>query len=436
MSAAAIDYGLLERAVKSLPTDTLDTVRSDGLARFAETGFPHPKLEDWKYTNLAPVVELSNAWLRNPDTRREPAVDAALRKTMARNTDGIDAHWLVLANGTIDNASLDRMSGESATGFEAWSSARRGDTPEVFAGEPMSRFNAALLRDVLHIRVSAGRAVDKPIGLLVIDDARKLAGVTQTRVVIDLGENARAQFIELHVSTGDNGHFSNGVTELVLAAGAQADYLRLQERAAAHFQVNRLTATLARDAALWHAAFDLGGALGRNDIDVDIAGPGAAVNLQGLYLAHDRQHIDNHTRIEHRVGPASSVEEYRGIVSDRARCVWNGKAIVHPGADGTDARQTNRNLLLSRGAEVDSKPELEIYADDVKCSHGATVGQLDPKALFYLQTRGLDRAEATRALTRAFAAAVVDRIPVNAARARVEQAIDERLTMLIDGVSR
>jgi Fe-S cluster assembly protein SufD len=198
--------------------------------------------------------------------------------------------------------------------------------------------------------------------------------------------------------------------------------------------VSRLTARLARDAVLNHAAFDLGGALVRNDIDVDIAGPGAAVNLQGLYLAHDRQHIDNHTRIDHRVGPATSVEEYRGILNDRARCVWNGKAIVHAGADGTDAQQTNRNLLLSAKAEIDTKPELEIYADDVKCSHGATVGQLDPDALFYLRTRGLDRAQAARALTRAFAAAIVDRIPVAAARRRIEQAIDERLTALIDGV--
>jgi Fe-S cluster assembly protein SufD len=262
------------------------------------------------------------------------------------------------------------------------------------------------------------------------------SSVSQARVVIELAENAHAQFIELHASTGDNGHFANGVTELSLAAGARADYLRLQERGAAHFQVGRLTARLARNAVLNHAAFDLGGALIRNDIDVDITEPGASVSLQGLYLAHDRQHIDNHTRIDHRVGPAKSVEEYRGILNDRARCVWNGKAIVHAGADGTDAQQTNRNLLLSAKAEIDTKPELEIYADDVKCSHGATVGQLDASALFYLQTRGLDRAEAARALTRAFAAAVVDRIPVVSARARIEQAIDARLSTLIDGVTR
>lgn len=437
MSAAAIDMALLEQAVNGLPTDTLDTIRRDALARFMDTGFPRPDVEDWKYTNLAPAAELSNAWLRTQGTmRKEPAIDATVRETIRKVTDGIDAHWLVVANGAIDGAALGRLSGAAVQGLEAWSSSQRGITPNVFAGEPMSRFNAALLRDVLHVRIAAGCVIDKPVGLLLLDDARSETGVSQTRIVIDLLDNARAQFIELHVSIGDCGHFSNGVTELGLADGAHVDYLRLQERAPAHFQVGRLTARLSRDAVLNHAAFDLGGALIRNDIDADIVGAGAAVNLQGLYLAQGRQHIDNHTRIDHRVGPASSVEEYRGILNDRARCVWNGKAIVHAGADGTDARQTNRNLLLSEKAEIDTKPELEIYADDVKCSHGATVGQLDRNALFYLQTRGLDRGEAARALTRAFAAAVVERIPVLSARPHVEQAIDERLNTLIDGAAR
>jgi Fe-S cluster assembly protein SufD len=324
MSAAAIDMALLERAVMALPADTLGAVRREALASFMDTGFPHPKLEDWKYTNLAPAIELSNVWLRDPGEVRDPAIDAALRETIGAITDGIDAHWLVLANGTIEEASLDRLSRTAAGRLETWSAARRGEAPDVFVGEPMSRFNAALLRDVLHIRVTAGCTIDKPIGLLMIDDARRETGVSQARMVIDLGEGARAQFIELQVSTGEHGHFSNGVTELVLAPGAQADYLRLQERGPVHFQVNRLTARLERGTVLNHAAIDLGGALVRNDVDVDIAGPGAAVSLQGLYLAHGRQHIDNHTRIDHRVGPAKRVVEFRGILIDRARCGWAG----------------------------------------------------------------------------------------------------------------
>ena len=432
MTMAAIDVALLERAVNRLPPDALDRVRREALARFSETGFPQPGLEDWKYTNLAPAVELSNDWLRNQAAAPGgPAPAGELRQAIAAATADLDLRWLVIANGVIDSAALAAVSGE---GLEAWSSAERGHAREVFAGEPMSRFNAALLRDVLHVEVGAGETLEQPIGLLHIDDARRAPGVTQTRVVIDLAEGSRARFVELHVSIGDHGQFANGVTELRLAQGARADYVRLQERGVAHYQVGRLTAKLHRDAVLNHIAFDLGGGLVRNDVDVDILEPGAAVDLQGLYLADGRQHIDNHTRIDHRVGPAKSVEEYRGIVNDRARCVWNGKAIVHAGADGTDARQSNRNLLLSEKAEIDTKPELEIYADDVKCAHGATVGQLDRTALFYLRSRGIGRAEAARLLTRAFAAAVVDRIPVEEARGRIERAIDERLNRLIDGV--
>jgi Fe-S cluster assembly protein SufD len=159
------------------------------------------------------------------------------------------------------------------------------------------------------------------------------------------------------------------------------------------------------------------------------------VELYGLYLASGRQHIDNHTRVHHRVGPATSTEEYRGILSDRSRCVFNGKAIVHRGADGTDARQANHNLLLSDKAEIDTKPELEIYADDVKCSHGATVGQLDKTALFYLRSRGLDRDEAAQVLTRAFAATIIGKATVQAVRNHAETLIDRRLQTLGRGLS-
>ena len=155
------------------------------------------------------------------------------------------------------------------------------------------------------------------------------------------------------------------------------------------------------------------------------------MDFAGLYLAGDGQHVDNHTRVDHRVGPATSRQEYRGILNGKCRCVWNGKAIVHEGADGTDADQTNHNLLLSAQAEIDAKPELEIYTDDVKCSHGTTVGQLDETALFYLRTRGLDRQHATEVMTHAFAAGLVSRIPVAAAQEPASRLMERRLGELI-----
>ena len=185
------------------------------------------------------------------------------------------------------------------------------------------------------------------------------------------------------------------------------------------------------DSHLNMASYDLGGGLIRNDVDIDICEPGVDANFSGLYLVGDGQHIDNHTRVDHRVGPATSSQEYRGILNGRCRAVWNGKAIVHQGADGTDANQENHNLLLSDKAEIDAKPELEIYADEVKCSHGTTVGQLDDAALFYLRTRGLDTRQARQLLTHAFATDLVERTPVDATKNVIRSLVEARLDDLI-----
>jgi Fe-S cluster assembly protein SufD len=436
MSAAAIDNDLLELAVGRLPGDALTPSRMEALARFAETGFPTTRHEDWRYTSLAPAIEVSNLWLREAAAGavEEPADDTT-RRYAEQLCPQIDAYWIVIANGVVDKESLRRLVELGPDGLEAHS-VTGGELPKrLAADEPMTRFNTALLRDVLRITVRAGRELDKPVALLLIDGTGASSALSQSRILIETGENSRAEFIEYHASTGANGHFANVVTELDLAPNSAVDYLRIQDRDRAHFQVGKLMVALRRDSRLRHAAFDLGGALIRNDVSVDIVGAGASVELHGLYLAAGQQHIDNHTRVDHRTGPASSREEYRGILGDRSRCVFNGKAIVHRGADGTDARQANHNLLLSNRAEIDTKPELEIYADDVKCSHGATVGQLDKTALFYLRSRGLSRDEAAQMLTRSFAAVILAASPVPAAHSHIETLVDRRLQVLVGDVA-
>lgn len=432
MSGTTIDTDLLEQAIGRLPRDARMPARQQALARFRESGFPTTRHEDWKYTNLAPAVDLSNLWLRDLAAQgpNEP-VSTGVKKLAESIAARIDAHWVVIANGVIQRDSLAALAQFNLTGLEVSSAAAEDGARSVRVADPMSLFNAALLRDALHIRVTGNARLPKPLGLLIVDDADAGKSVSQPRIVIDAGNHARARFIELHASLGEHEHFANAVTELNLEEGAAVDFVRIQERQQTHYQVGKLTARLARDSVLQHAAFDLGGALIRNDVAVDLAEPGASVTLHGLYLAGGRQHIDNHTRVDHRVGPARSVEEYRGILNDRARCVFNGKAIVHKGADGTDAHQANRNLLLSEKAEIDTKPELEIYADDVKCSHGTTVGQLDEAALFYLRSRGLSREEASRALTWAFAASIVARAPVAEAQDYIQSTVEARLQELV-----
>jgi Fe-S cluster assembly protein SufD len=436
MSTTAIDTGLLERAVGKLPADALRPLRLEALRSFTETGFPTTRHEDWRYTNLAPIVEVSNLWLRDRAAGiAEAASNDAAMEYASELASRIDAYWIVIANGMVHKDSLTRLAGHALRGFDAVSLA--GDSPmqPVSGDDPMTRFNAALLRDVLRMTIRADNALDKPVGLLIFDDASGGAALSQTRVIIETERNSRAEIIEYHASSGGHRHFANVVTELELASGAAVNYVRLQDRDTAHFQSGKLMARVRRESNFRHSAFDLGGGLIRNDVDVDIVEPGASVELYGLYLASGRQHIDNHTRVDHRVGPGASTEEYRGILGDRSRCVFNGKVLVHRGADGTDARQANHNLLLSEKAEIDTKPELEIYADDVKCSHGATVGQLDKTALFYLRSRGLDRDEAAQMLTRAFAAIILAKSTVQAVRKHVESLIDRRLLTLAGGSS-
>ncbi len=225
------------------------------------------------------------------------------------------------------------------------------------------------------------------------------------------------------VGEGETRNLTNAVTELELAEGSRVDHYRLQEESRACFHVGSMHARVERDACFVSHNLQLGAAMGRVDIDVELSEPGAQVTLNGIYFVDGRRHVDNHTRVDHFAPYTASDENYRGIVDERGRAVFNGKAVVHQDAQKIEAHQSNRNLLLSEQAEVDTKPELEIYADDVKCSHGATVGQLDANALFYLRSRGIDQKVARGLLTFAFAETVASRIALSPVRRRVESRI-------------
>ena len=424
MIALALPEKALASAVQALPDNSLAANRKAALASFLDRGFPTTRLEDWKYTDLTSVAEISQRWLENGAP--VPSA-AAIDERIAAIRSAIDIDWIVISNGVIrDRDGLSLASGASV--------AMLSDSAHDPGFEhPLADLNAALLPDGLHIRIAANTAHERPIGLMLVDGADTQPGVAQARVRIELEPGSKAQFIEYHASIGDSDHYANGVVELSLARGATADYVRIQARAGGHAQTYRTAVRLGDESTLRYSGFDLGGRLVRNDLDVDIAGRGATALIAGLYIAGDGQHIDNHVRVDHRVGPATSEQEYRGILGGRCRCVWNGKAVVHAGADGTDAQQSNHNLLLSDRAEIDAKPELEIYADEVKCSHGTTVGQLDDTALFYLRTRGLDEQDAMRALTRAFAASVVSHTPIAVLADHLTGMVERRLSALTDG---
>ena len=409
--------------VRQLPDNGLSKSRSDALDLLAEQKLPGPRDEDWKYTDLRDIVQVSNDWLNKgggSTVIAEEAIDAV--------SAGLDIDWLIVRNGHVDASELAKIKqpGLHIEPLSTGATLRPSDSA-------LLNLNTALLQDGISISVDANSHCTRTIAILCIDHVATSAGSSQTRVDINLGANSSASFVEYHVSSGAAAHYANSVVELNLAAGASADFLRIQERGDTHSQTGLLRAQLAEKSQLTHGAFDFGGKLIRNDLQIDINGRDAQVDFCGLYLANEGQHIDNHTRVDHRVGPASSHQEYRGILHGRSRCVWNGKAIVHAGADGTDANQANHNLLLTERCEVDAKPELEIYADDVKCSHGTTVGQLDETALFYLRTRGIDDATARQLLTRAFAETIVAAAPVAVLHERLSDRVAMKLANMSSG---
>ncbi len=424
MTALALPDKALASAVRDLPDNALAANREAALTHFLERGFPSTRLEDWKYTDLTAIADISQRWLE----AGAPAPSAAaVDERIAEIRQAIDADWIVISNGTI----IDAKAAAGDAGISVATLSELAHAPGF--DQPLADLNAALLPDGLHIRVSANSERERPLGLLIVDGADSQPGVAQTRIRLALEEGAKAQFVEYHASIGDSDHYANSVVELSLAAGAAANYVRIQSRDREHTQTHRTAVRLAASSTIRYSGFDLGGRLVRNDLDFDIAGTDASALVGGLYIAGDGQHIDNHIRIDHRVGPARSAQEYRGILGGRCRCVWNGKALVRAGADGTDAEQSNHNLLLSERAEIDAKPELEIYADEVKCSHGTTVGQLDDAALFYLRTRGLDKQDATRALTRAFGASIVNQAPIAVVTEHLAEMVERRLSVLADG---
>jgi Fe-S cluster assembly protein SufD len=245
--------------------------------------------------------------------------------------------------------------------------------------------------------------------------------------LIILSENSQATVIESYIGLNDSDYFNNTVTEVCMKQNAHLQHYKIQQESMQAYHIGSLKITQAKDSRVESHSISLGGALVRNDIHSLLEAEGAGIRMNGLYMATGKQHVDNHTRVDHMRPHTSSHEIYRGVLNDHARGVFNGKVVVHKDAQKTDAVQSNANLLLSDNAEVDTKPELEIYADDVKCAHGATVGQLDQDMLFYLRSRSIDENTAKSLLTFAFADEVIRRINLDPIRKRLEYQVIGRL---------
>lgn len=402
--------------------DWLRDSRAAAAAAFRAGGLPNTRVEEWKYTDIRTLA--GRSFGRPGDTAAADIEGERLRDPAA--------HELLFVGG--------RHAGRAAAATEPGLSlqplAAALDADEDFVRGHFGRYadvrrngfvalNAACSEDGAVVRIADGREIAAPIHLLHAAPAG--AAAANPRNLIVLGQNARAVLIESYSGGGENEYFCNAITEIVLGPGAELEHYRLQQEGARAFHIGSSFVQLGRDSHYRSHVLSLGAALARCDLDVRLAGRGAAAELDGLYLAGGRQHVDHHSRIDHLEPHTRSAQNYRGVLDERGRAVFNGKVVVHAGAAGTDARQANANLLLSDAAEADTKPELEIYADDVKCSHGATVGRLDPDMLFYLRSRAVPEATARSLLVFAFAEELVRRISVRTIRERIERRVLGRL---------
>jgi Fe-S cluster assembly protein SufD len=418
------------RLAASLPgaqDSLLQDHRRVAMEQFSNGGFPTLRQEEWKYTDVTPLT--TRAF--HLGSEGFPDAIEKLSASVIKPYSIIDANAdeLVFVNGRFSTA-LSRRQAETP-GVRVQSLGEALQSPpaglvrafEKSAHAGFTALNAAFANDGAYIELSNDVELAHPIHLLFLSTKQGDAFAQFPRIVITAGRNSRAQILETYVGIGDGANFTNTYTCIRAAAGAQLEHYKLQDEAGDAYHIGRLDAALADDSTLSSFSISLGAQLARHDLAIKLDAPGAHIDLFGLYMGQNKQHVDHHTRVDHLAPHTNSIENYRGIMDDASRGVFNGKVVVHPNAQKIDAQQSNKNLLLSDRAEVDTKPELEIYADDVACAHGATVGQLDENALFYLLSRGISEGAAQSLLTYAFAAEILDKINIAPLRQHLSEAI-------------
>ena len=407
----------------------LDAARADALQAFADRGLPDQRNELWKYTSLRALAQRAYAAVDAGASSR--AVDAALLPAPARQ-----GSRAVFVNGAFraDLSNLDAL--PEGVAVQSLAAALR-DAPEPLrflldkrAGDDDDGFtllNRALAADGLILKAAVGAEVDEPLHIVHVGLAAEAAAAFHLRSLVELGEGARLRIVEHHVGEPQTGHLTNIVRDIGVYANAHLDWTVIQQAGADATLLRRSKVRLHDDAALDLHALELGGKLVRHEIRAELAGARSRFNSRGAFVLHGRQHADVEVLVAHRGRDSVSNAVWRGVADNRARGVVHGRILVQPGADGADGSFYNKNLLLSPDAEIDTRPALEIYADEVKANHGATVGQLDEKVLFYLRSRGIPLETARRILVRAFCSVALDGMAPAPLREHCEAFLAEQL---------
>jgi Fe-S cluster assembly protein SufD len=409
----------------------LTTLRQEAFARFQEIGFPNRHNEEWRFTPVTPITEtIFEAAQKAQDLK---AVENALPELGTGSR-------LVFVNG-IYSAELSHVAALPKGVVVTTLSEALQTFPEQIEpvlgklatteNQAFVALNTAFAQEGAVVLLPRNAVVEDPIHLLYVSVAIETATVSYPRTLVVAEANSQATVTESYLGVGSGTTFTNAVTEIVLAENAVIDHYKLQQENLSAYHIALMQIALARSSNFSSHNLAIGGSLVRNEANAVLGGEGVECTLNGLYLANDRQLIDNHTAIDHALPHCNSHELYKGILNGNGRGVFNGKIFVREDAQKTDAKQTNQTLLLSKEAQINTKPQLEIFADDVRCTHGATVGQLSAEALFYLRSRGIGEEEARSLLTYAFASDIIDRVRVPELRDHIHRQLFGQLPTAI-----
>ena len=406
-------------------------MRQAGMASFAQQGFPTLYDEDWRFTNVAPIAKLDFK-LAVP-----VAVNGAESRTLNESVfAGLPGLRLVFVNGFFSAKLSGVKPVAGGVRIESLAVALMKDAALVekhlgryacLVGNSFAALNQALFTDGAFVFVPPGVEVVEPVQLIYISSAKQSGETIQPRNLIIAGANSKVTIVESYLSAGNVAHLTNAVTELVAGENAKVEHVKVQDESASAFHIATIAGEFGRTSKVNIHSFALGARLSRNNIRTKLAGEGLECILNGLYLTKDEQLADHHMIVEHAEPHCASHEYFNGILDDKSKGVFHGRILVREIAQKTDAKQTNKNLLLSDDATADTKPQLEIYADDVKCTHGATIGQLNAESIFYLRSRGMSEDTARRMLIHAFAGEIIERIRCEPAREVLDKLVWDRL---------
>ncbi|ELR68968.1 Iron-sulfur cluster assembly protein SufD [Fulvivirga imtechensis AK7] len=425
------NFEALEKRLNGASALPIHQVRKKAINAFQELGLPTARNEEYKYTDLKKALQ------KTFDFKAPSPQGKINRETIEECLiPGLDANILIFINGVFSNELSTIISPEDQLTIKDLEAATMEDKELIdnyfaqyanYEHDAFIALNTAFTEHGSFIHIPDNKLVEKPIALYFFNDAQAGKSYNQPRNLFIVGKSSQATFLEVFYTVGKHESFTNIVSEIVVNENANAEYYKIQNNRDTAFHVGTTQVWQARNSQFSAYTFTLNGAMIRNNLNIASDGEGCESHMYGLYLLHGKTHVDNHTEIDHIKPNSFSNELYKGIMEDQSHGVFNGKVYVRQAAQKTNAFQSNKNILLSDQATINSKPQLEIWADDVKCSHGCTTGQLDEEALFYLQSRGVSKERARVLLLYAFAVEVLENVKLEPLKAYLEDLISERL---------